>query len=61
MSSVFHWTATPSSRKLRAHDALVVVLTQHQDERKRAQALADVAERDARRPAVRSPTCWRRR
>src|SRR5213083_448238 len=33
-----------------AHDPLVVVLAQHQDKGKRADALPDVAQRDARRP-----------
>src|SRR5439155_15347221 len=33
-----------------AHDPLVVVLAEHQDEGKRAHALPDFAQRDARRP-----------
>jgi hypothetical protein len=37
--------------ELRAHDVLIVVLAKHQHERKRAEALADVADRDACAPA----------
>ena len=42
--------------QLRAHDPLVVVLAQRQHERKRAQGLADLPERDALPPTFRWPT-----
>ncbi len=40
--------------QLLAHDQLVIVLAKHQDERKRAQVLADVTDRNACGPA---PVC----